>query len=124
MEARLKPALMSARENLGNAPMSAGRLQAMLAALVTALALVACGSVEEALTERGFSPAYAEGYKDGCASGKEAAGGLFAEARKDENRYGTDNQYTQGWDDGFEECKRDMAAMVLDARLRNPSRDK
>lgn len=104
--------------------MPAGRLQATLAALATALALAACGSVEEALIEQGFPPAYAEGYAGGCASGKEAAGGLFAEALKDASRYGADDQYTRGWNEGFEECRRDTAAMVLDARLRNPSRDK
>ena len=85
--------------------MPAGRLETMLAALATALA-------------------YAEGYADGCASGKEAAGGLFAEALKDASRYGADDQYTRGWNEGFEECRRGTAAMVLDARLRNPSRDK
>ena len=104
--------------------MPARRLQATFTALVTAVVLAACGSVEEALIERGLPPAYAEGYVDGCASGKEAAGGLFAEARKDAGRYDTDSQYTRGWSEGFEECRRDTAAMVRDARLRNPSRDK
>ena len=104
--------------------MSASRLQATLAALITALALGACGSVEETLIEQGLPPAYAGGYADGCASGKQAAGGLLGEARKDASRYGADDQYTRGWDEGFEECRRDTAAMVLDARLRNPSRDK
>jgi hypothetical protein len=103
--------------------MPTGRLETTLAALVAALALAACGSVEEALIEQGLPPAYAEGYADGCASGEEAAGGLFAAARKDASRHGSDDQYTQGWNKGFEECRRDMAAMVLDARLRNPSRD-
>lgn len=105
------------------ASMPAGRLPATLAALLTALALAACGSIEETMIERGHPPAYAAGYADGCASGKAAAGGVFAEARKDASRYDADSQYTQGWDVGFEECRADMAAMVLDARLRNPSRD-
>jgi hypothetical protein len=104
--------------------MPAGRLQATLAALVTALALVACGSVEEALIERGFPPAYAEGYADGCASGNDAGGRLVGKARKDANRYATDSQYAQGWNDGFASCKSKAEAMVRDARLRNPSRDK
>lgn len=116
--------LMSAQEKLGNSSMPATRLRATLAALVTALALAACGSVREAMIERGHPPAYADGYADGCSSGKEAAGGLFAETRKDASRHGTDDLYTQGWNDGFEECRREMAAAVLDARRRNPSRDK
>ena len=103
--------------------MPASSFQATLAALATALAVAGCRSVEETMIERGHPPAYAAGYADGCPSGKEAAGGLFADARRDASRYGADDQYTEGWDVGFEECRRDMAAMVLDARLRNPSRD-
>ena len=103
--------------------MRASRLQATLVALASALAVAACGSVEQTMLARGHPPAYAAGYAHGCASGKEAAGGLFASARKDEGRYGADDQYTEGREDGFAKCRRDMAAMVLDARLRDPSRD-
>jgi hypothetical protein len=104
--------------------MPRGRSQATLvAALLAAATVAACGSVEENLIERGHPPAYAKGYADGCASGKEAAGGMFAEAQKDTGRYGADTEYTQGWDAGLAQCRADMAAMVLDARLRNPSRD-
>jgi len=99
------------------------RWQAPLAVLAV-FALAACASTEEALIARGFDPAYAAGYDDGCTSGKAAAGSTFHSASKDDNRYATDTQYTQGFDAGFAKCRRDMAAMVLDARLRNPSRDK
>ena len=91
--------------------------------LVAALAATACGSVEDNLIELGHPPGYARGYADGCDSGNEAAGGLFAQSRKDASRYGADQEYTSGWDAGFATCRADMAAMVLDARLRNPSRD-
>ncbi|MGH6899540.1 MAG: hypothetical protein ACREJ5_23810 [Geminicoccaceae bacterium] len=104
--------------------MPAGRFRPAHAALIAALALGACASTEEALIEQGYPPAYAAGYDDGCSSGKEAAGGVLAEAAKDASRYGTDDQYTKGWDGGFAKCQSDMAAMVRDARLRNPSRDK
>jgi hypothetical protein len=104
--------------------MPASRLQAILAGLFTALTVAACGSVERTMIERGFPPAYAQGYADGCASGKQAAGGWFAQARKDTPRYDVDDQYTKGWDDGFAECRRDMAAMVWHARVRNRNRDK
>jgi hypothetical protein len=115
---------MSARAKPGNTPMPACRLQAMVAALLATLAVGACSSVEQATIDRGHSPAYAAGYADGCESGNDAAGGLFANARKDASRYGADDQYTDGWDAGFEKCRRDMAAMVLDARVRNRNRDK
>ena len=87
------------------------------------LALAACGSVEERLIGQGLSPAYAQGYAHGCASGEAAAGGLFAETRQDPGRYGADQRYTEGWDAGFERCRRETAAMVRAARLRNPSRE-
>jgi hypothetical protein len=104
--------------------MSPGRSQTTLAALLAALGVAACGSIEDTLIGRGYTPAYAQGYADGCASGKEAAGGLFAQSRKDASRYGVHPEYTPGWDAGFAKCRDDMAAMVLDARLRKPSRDK
>jgi hypothetical protein len=94
-----------------------------LAALITALALAACTSTRGALIAQGFSPAYAEGYDDGCTSGKAAAGSTFHSARKDAGRYAADSQYGQGWDAGFARCERDMAAMVLDARRRRPGND-
>lgn len=103
--------------------MRVSRLQPILGALFTSLALAACGSIEERLIEQGLPPAYAQGYADGCASGEEAAGGLFAEAQQDPSRYGTDPSYTEGWDVGFEQCRRQTAAMVRAARLRNPSRE-
>jgi hypothetical protein len=99
--------------HLRNLPMSPRRLRTLtLAALVTTLALAACGSVKETMLERGFPPAYAEGYADGCSSGNKAAGGLFDRTRKDMTRYGADRQYTQGWDAGFRRCRAEMAATV------------
>jgi hypothetical protein len=104
--------------------MPARSLQRALAALVATIALTACTSTEEALIERGLPPAYAAGYDDGCASGNAAGGSLFSEAQKDESRYPANSQYAKGWDDGFAKCKRDLDAMVWDARTRNPSAEK
>ena len=91
--------------------------------LIAALLVVGCTSTRDALIARGLPPTYAEGYDDGCASGNEAGGGLFTEARKDAGRYASDSQYAKGWDDGFAECKANTVAMVRDARLRRPSED-
>ena len=104
--------------------MVACRLQTGLAVLITTLVVAACGSVKDAMVKRGLPPAYAEGYDDGCASGKDAAGGLFAETRQDIDRYGSDDQYARGWSDGFEKCRQEMAVVVREAWARNPSRDK
>jgi hypothetical protein len=98
--------------------------RATAAALVAILWVTACTSTRDALIARGFDPAYAEGYDAGCSSGESAAGGFFSETRKDASRYASDDQYTQGWDAGFAKCQRDTAAMVREARLRNPSKEK
>ena len=104
--------------------MHGGRWQLVLV-VVTAMALAACISVQEGLIQRGYPPAYAEGYDHGCASGKAAAGGLFAEEQKDQNRYQESaSEYAEGWDAGYAKCLGDMRAMVIDARARKPSRDK
>jgi hypothetical protein len=104
--------------------MHGSRLQTVLAT-VTAAAVAACTSVQQSLVERGYPPAYAEGYEHGCATGKATAGGFFEEAQKDESRYqDSGSEYAEGWDAGYQKCLADMRAMVIDARTRNPSRDK
>jgi hypothetical protein len=109
---------------LGSTPMHRSAWQIVLT-MITATAVAACTSTEEGLIERGYPPAYAEGYEHGCASGKAAAGGLFEEAQKDEGRYqASESEYAQGWDAGYAKCQADMRTMVTDARARNPSRDK
>jgi hypothetical protein len=99
------------------------RWRAALIVPITGLALAACTSTRDALIERGFPPAYGEGYDAGCSSGNAAAGSTFHSARKDDSRYAAGSQYAQGWDAGFARCQRDMAAMVLDARLRRSKGD-
>jgi hypothetical protein len=104
--------------------MPAGRLRAV-ALVLGVMALAACTSTEAELIERGYSPSYAEGFEHGCASGKAAAGSLFDQAQKDQSRYqDSTSEYAQGWDAGYAKCQREMRAMVVDARTRNPSRDK
>ena len=104
--------------------MPAGRLQAV-ALMLGVMALAACTSTEQELIEQGYSPAYAQGFEHGCASGKAAAGGLFDQAQKDESRYqDSTSEYAQGWDAGFAKCRQDERQMVIDARNRHPSRDK
>jgi hypothetical protein len=105
--------------------MPATRAKASLAALMALTVLAACASIEDTLIARGYPPAYAEGYDDGCASGKAAAGGLFATAQEDQSRYqDSASQYVRGWDAGYQKCLADTRAMVNDARNRHPSRDK
>ena len=92
--------------------------------VVVAALLAACGSRQDELISRGYSPAYAAGYDHGCASGKVAGGGLFAQQQKDEDRYANESDYAKGWDAGFAKCRHDLQVMTSDARARNPSRDR
>ncbi len=49
---------------------------------------------------------YRAGYKDGCDSGYVSAGITGYAIRKDTLRYGADDLYRHGWDDGFNACSR------------------
>lgn len=47
----------------------------------------------------GYPPAFKEGFRDGCDSFR----GTY---RRDPARFGKDNNYTIGWQDGFSICRR------------------
>ncbi|MGI9494276.1 MAG: hypothetical protein ACR2QF_17935 [Geminicoccaceae bacterium] len=96
----------------------------LLLVLVTMAALAACSSKREQLIQQGATPAYADGYVDGCDSGKQAGGGLYHKAKKDADRYADNSEYAKAWDEAFKTCQADMAARVREARLRNPHLDK
>ena len=49
----------------------------------------------------GYSPAFKDGYIDGCETAKKSAYGA-----KDTRRISTDTQYRLGWNDGFSLCRR------------------
>ncbi|MGI9450210.1 MAG: hypothetical protein ACR2QH_06190 [Geminicoccaceae bacterium] len=104
--------------------MSTHRGQHLLLVLVTLAALTACSSQRERLIQQGATPAYAEGYVDGCDSGKQAGGAILIEAKKDADRYVGSSEYAKGWDEAFEKCQADTATRVREARRRNPHRNK
>ncbi|NIA72438.1 hypothetical protein HBA54_28005 [Pelagibius litoralis] len=89
------------------------RWQRYLAAgVVTAAAGItaACTTEEQDLLDRGFPPAYAQGYGEGCESGHKAGGDGFSQLRKNPQRFAADNLYKQGWEDGFATCKGEETA--------------
>ncbi|MBI2320312.1 MAG: hypothetical protein HYY28_12860 [Betaproteobacteria bacterium] len=47
----------------------------------------------------GFPPAFREGYADGCAS-------VRGTQKRSERRFKSDQQYANGWRDGFDICRR------------------
>lgn len=82
------------------------------AALALSLALGACAGMsaqrsDDAPAARaaprvnlsGYNAAFKEGYADGCESVRQAP-------RRNARRYGTDTDYTMGWNDGHAMCAR------------------
>ncbi|MGE7994274.1 hypothetical protein ACQKPE_25335 [Pseudomonas sp. NPDC089554] len=68
------------------------------------LLLAGCQSAHDHMLEQGYPPAYADGFGDGCSSGRQAAGLMVGEFRKDVPHYLHNRQYESGWDDGFRQC--------------------
>jgi len=71
--------------------------------------LAGCQSTQQQMISQGYPPVYADGFKDGCGSGRAAAGvnGVF---QKNVPRYLSDKLYATGWDDGFRQCQASASA--------------
>ena len=77
-----------------------------LCRLVVLLVLIAgCQTTHEDLIAKGYPPAFADGFDDGCSSGRQAAGAITGEFRKNVPRYLKDKHYAEGWSDGFRQCQ-------------------
>lgn len=57
-------------------------------------------STRPAYNLTGYSPAFKDGYIDGCETAKKTSYGL-----KVERRFSSDIQYRMGWNDGFGVCR-------------------
>jgi hypothetical protein len=70
--------------------------------VLAALALAACAESGSGrhVNLSGFPPAFQQGYAEGC----ESAG--TGRTRRDEGRYRADEDYMQGWNDGYGVCRR------------------
>jgi hypothetical protein len=90
---------------------------AVVAALLASI--VGCETTHEHLLKQGYPPAFAEGFDDGCVSGRQAAGAISGEFRKDVPRYLKDPQYAEGWGDGFRQCQA-----MLENQERNDYRER
>ncbi|WET09951.1 MULTISPECIES: hypothetical protein [unclassified Pseudomonas] len=78
------------------------RYAVMLCAMVW---LSGCQSTHQELLAKGYPPAFADGFDDGCSSGRQAAGVITGEFRKNVPRYLKEREYAEGWEDGFRQCK-------------------
>jgi len=64
-----------------------------------------CQSTHEQLLAEGYPPAFADGFEDGCGSGRQAAGAIGGQFKKNVPRYLKEPHYAEGWSDGFRQCQ-------------------
>lgn len=69
------------------------------------------------MVNQGYPLPYADGFDDGCHSGKKAGGSMFDQFKKDVDRFGEDTQYAQGWSDGFRQCETEQEALQRQIRM-------
>jgi hypothetical protein len=80
------------------------------------MVLSGCATQSETMKSQGYPAAYAEGFEDGCHSGKKAGGSYFDQFKKDVRRFNNDGDYAQGWSDAFRQCETEQEA--LDRKIR------
>ncbi|MCB1890392.1 MAG: hypothetical protein KDH20_22490 [Rhodocyclaceae bacterium] len=93
------------------------RASTPIVALAAALMLTGCVSEKTSMIKQGYPLAYADGFDDGCHSGKKAGGSLFDQFRKDVPRFDADHQYAQGWSDGFRQCETEQESLQRQMRM-------
>lgn len=86
----------------------------LTALYLLAFLLTACS---EGLLREDSSPAYADGYRDGCDDGSSTASNLTGQRVRDEARYNSEPDYAQGWRNGHRECNGEN----LEFNPNNPS---
>ncbi len=94
-------------------------IQLLLVGFVTGVLAVSAGCVSQrdSMIKQGYPLAYADGFEDGCHSGKKAGGSMFDQFRKDVDRFGKDTQYAQGWSDGYRQCETEQEALQRQMRI-------
>ena len=85
--------------------------------LLSLFVISACTSQHDQMVEKGFPLSYADGFADGCHSGKKAGGALFEEFKKDVTRFSNEAKYAQGWSDGFRQCELEEEAQERSVRM-------
>ncbi len=75
-------------------------LKAGAAQAIAALALAGCAESGRQTNLSGFPPAFQQGYTEGCQSAS------TRRTRRNDGRYRADEDYMQGWNDGYNVCRR------------------
>ena len=86
--------------------------------LVTGLSVSGqCLSQKDPLLNQGVTLSYADGFDDGCYSGKKAGVNQFGQFQKDRGRFLRDTLYSQGWSDGFRQCETKLESIQRETRM-------
>ena len=88
------------------------------AAVFSLIALSGCSTNTRGdMIKAGYPASYAEGFDDGCHSGKQAGGSYFDKFKKDVRRFEADSKYAQGWSDAFRKCESRQEALDRQTRM-------
>lgn len=68
---------------------------------ILAMLLPGCSG---SLLNLGSSPAYVDGYQDGCTSASARSNTMAAQPTQDEARFKSQPDYAEGWQDGMQQC--------------------
>ena len=85
--------------------------------LLAPLLMAGCASTRDTLVQRGYPPGYAQGFDDGCHSGRKAGGSMFDQFEKDGWRFDRDRDYATGWSDGFRQCESQQENAMRQSRM-------
>ena len=97
--------------------MKTAKLLLITSAICGMVLFSGCATQKEIMVQEGHSLAYADGFDDGCHSGKKAGGNMFESFKKDENRFSKHNKYAQGWSDGFRQCENEQESGDRQVRM-------
>jgi hypothetical protein len=97
--------------------LSLKRTLLVFACVGIAALLTSCATEGQRLMNEGASPAYAQGFDDGCSSGKKSAGDMFSQFHKNVQEFRSNQDYRQGWNDGHEECRNEWLSMNRQRQL-------
>ena len=61
----------------------------------------------EKVLKSGASEAYADGYIDGCSTGRRTLGNKKFSATKNKKRCKKEPDYKMGWDEGYDDCQQE-----------------
>ena len=89
--------------------MNRTQLAALVSLAATIAVLQGCAGTGGMPAAQGQSPAYRDGYRDGCASGRASQGSPTDFYRKNTSEYDTNKDYAQAWSDAFRKCSYEQS---------------